>query len=131
MRYITTEEYQERVNKLYESYGDMLEQAYGLCTPYGWLSTIEDMFIQLDVSLKSESLNKIRFLDIKNKYATARFHWAKTKQIDKDDNQRAIEIINYYEELASTKCEVCGLPGIELIKAGYTIRLCPAHFDIY
>lgn len=131
MSLISTDEYQLRKNKLYAAYGNMLSLSYEISTPYGWLSAVEEMFITLEMSLKPESLEKIRFLDIKSKYASARFQFGITEDIDERDRKRAYDIVNMYEELASEKCEVCGAPGKELVLGGYYIRRCPEHFDVF
>ena len=125
MRLIDAAEYQQRKANLHHCYDKQMP--YSISCPPGWLSTVEEMLVMLELSLKPESLAKIRFLEISCRQSSPIFDYFSHDSIEKEEDERAFEIINIYTQIATDKCEVCGLPGKQVSKDGHYSMLCIAH----
>lgn len=125
MRLIDAVEYQQRKANLHRCYDKQMP--YSLSCPPGWLSTVEEMLVMLELSLKPESLVKIRFLEISCRLSSPVFDYYSNDSIEKEEDERAFEIVNIYTQIATDKCEVCGLPGKQVSKDGHYSMLCIAH----
>ena len=97
----------ERIDKLQSDYGDILYRVdlyYGM---YCWVSVIENMLIHLEVVLSRDVFSKIRFIGLRKENGFVVFFWGKSGIIDADDNEKAIEIISFYESMALVNCDRC------------------------
>jgi len=128
MRLIDAAEYQQRKASLHRCYDKQMP--YSISCPPGWLSTVEEMLVMLELSLKPESFVKIRFLEISYRHSSPIFDYFSRDTIDKEDDERAFEIVNIYAQTASDKCQVCGLPGKQVVKDGHYSMLCIVHSDL-
>ena len=65
MNLIDAKEFHERKSNLYRLYGRQLP--YYLSIPHGWLSTVEEMFAMLEMSIKPSSFRKMWFVELVKK----------------------------------------------------------------
>jgi len=129
MRLIDAAEAQQRKANLHRYYDRQVP--YSISCPPGWLSTVEDMLVTLELSLKPESLVKIRFLEISCRQSSPVFDYYPHDSIDKEDDERAFEIVNLYSQIAADKCEVCGVPGKQIFKDRHYSMLCFEHSHLF
>ena len=128
---VSTDEYKKRIQYLHDTYSENLSKLFGISTPHGWLSSIENMFSHLEVVFGKEKADQVLFLDLKEKYAAATFRWGHAKKHNIPHSNLVHKIVDRYEDCASTKCQVCGAPGTVRRKGGYLVRLCVSHFDVF
>lgn len=69
----------------------------------GWHELVYKMCVEID-DLYEENIDKISILQIKEKYGMMRVH-ASTSNKELDD------IIEKYEQLSKSTCEICGAEG--------------------
>lgn len=129
-RVVSRDEYTGRVDYICETYEENLERVYGITTPHGWLSSVENMLSHLEVIFGKEA-NQVIFIDLKEKYAGAIFSWGYAKRHNLPNSDMVQKIVDQYESNASTKCQVCGAPGTVRMRGGYLVRLCVTHFDVW
>jgi len=128
MRLIDAAELQQRIMNLRRYYDKQVP--YAISCPPGWLSTVEEMLVMLELSLKPASLVKIRFLEISSRKSSPIFDYYPHDSIDKEDDDCAFEIVNIYTQIATDKCEVCGLPAKQGLKDGHYSMLCLEHSNL-
>lgn len=128
MNLIDAKEFHERKAKLYRLYGRQLP--YYLSIPHGWLSTVEEMFAVLEMSIKPSSFRKMWFVELVKKGKIAKFYWIPRDKINRSDDCRAFELVRSYAYIASGKCEICGMPGKEIVTDGCHSILCSVHSHV-
>lgn len=89
--------------------------------PNGWFKAFGiDMLEELRAEcIKFNYLNKLRIMDIKEKYGGLRFY---VGPIPKDS--KIFDIINKYEEMSYHYCMICGRPAETVNNCGWLETIC-------
>ena len=80
----------------------------------GWYELVYKMCVEID-DLYEENIGKISILQIKEKYGIMRI-------VASTSNKELDDIIEKYEQLSKSTCEICGAEG-KLIKDVYWIKV--------
>lgn len=93
------------------------------CMPNGWRRAFGKQFMEelRKECIKYNYLDKLRIMEIKEKFSGLRFY---VEPVPK--NSKIFEIIDKYENLSYNYCMICGKEG-KLYNDGWMTTLCETH----
>lgn len=96
---------------------DELELAKG-CVPEGWRTLVDKIY--------KAKPKDIEITDIKEKYGVLRVYVASYN----DENEWFLDLLDYYEDLSKSMCQICGKPA-KIYTDGWYVTMCPEHYEQY
>lgn len=97
--------------------------AWGIETPDGWNEIVAKLLEELDKYGKDNKV-EIRILQIKQKMAFLRCYLG---SLSEEHFKTVHSIIDKYEEISKTTCELCGKAGKIKSFNGWLKTVCPEH----
>jgi hypothetical protein len=95
------------------------ERVYRECGP-GWSRLINPLVLRAtEIGARVEQ--------IKEKFGGLRFYWSPAEDSDEKDDIELAELVSQAEADSFKTCEMCGVAGQTMIKAGWYKTLCPEH----